>query len=1235
MGPAPSSPGGNDALSEDPLEIGETQDAATAPQVLEDDPEESLFLPEIDSLNVPRDDLLFVQPSDPPSSYRHYEAFSSSQVITGTAPVRQDPAQSDSYRPDAGDLSKTTTESAIEISAAPTSSSQGSNSTSIGPGSRSVVVIPDSQSQQASWSFQPSQTQKDTTGTSEGQLTNYPANFGRIQSQIEARRGLAASDKGPGEDSQAWPDKQASAHSVAGPAAGSDGAAENIQRSHRSHKSQRLGEAAPAGSQGGVPSPGTPQSGQAVLPSDHLVNREVHLSQALESPGQSSPVVNQVAVHESADNISSLQAAHPHIQDETDTESRPGPSRSSDKDPDALVQISFPSKNTKQVVAVETDFEQADVPASSSSHAFLTQIAPSSPHLPHEAQALSRTLPHSQPIFSGQSLPHNIAVSPTKAGSQPILPISPGQISSPFPSVPSQSLQQIGASAPPRPATPSSPISAALSQPATPSSATMSTSGGSKLGFAAQMKAMREANRAKRRAEMSSTPAADTSPVKPTAVPARIEEELAAETPARAGHLDAASDRGRSPSAVPAVRPVEAATQDEMNTSERYPTLVPTQQDRAALRRQSTITAGKPETGRQSGNSLHALPIALIGHQRDAYPTMINNHRDLIAQFLSSGQPDEVLISSVEELLERLRRLTVHPDLDNSETFTQYSVEPWINATWDVDCSVKFRFLKQLCERLRDRELTVAVVAQAGRLLEILETFFAGIKITCNRVDNGHREVQEGCALTINVLSSTDDASTDSMSADLVIALDGSAHAGCSALRLLQDNAGDATPLFVALVVPNTVEHIERCLSSTLSRRQRLRALVNGVSDLRLEAGKLEEGQSSLIDSTGALADYLVNTDADKEWPLATLSMLENLDSQTESDLEPPSTNEPGLAGEKRTRETDEMEVSATGLSKRQRTEQSNGVKHPGLPTTINPLDIEITHISDSISKPSQSLLDTSDLAPAPDMSDTEKRLHSLLQEAQARVAEHAQALAALQYRHEDQRTQLIDTMSERDAAIATAQKAVERMNDLNKTASALRAERDELKTNLMTCQAALLNHSVPERADFERLRQDKEQAVKEKADFERRLKTAQDDLDYARDMYQTSSSQAQALASQTKDLENRLSHTQNRATGEQARARQMTLDAQAKNMARENKQLRQRLEERETSLKLKDEELAKLREASRGRMGTRGSSVPRSPRMASPMKLAAGSPSSRQGSPAAGDLRSKGHQMLHPLRQG
>jgi hypothetical protein len=137
-----------------------------------------------------------------------------------------------------------------------------------------------------------------------------------------------------------------------------------------------------------------------------------------------------------------------------------------------------------------------------------------------------------------------------------------------------------------------------------------------------------------------------------------------------------------------------------------------------------------------------------------------------------------------------------------------------------------------------------------------------------------------------------------------------------------------------------------------------------------------------------------------------------------------------------------------------------------------------------------------------------------------------------------------------------------------------------------------------------------------------------QKDLDYAQEMYQTSSSAAQHLGTANKDLEAALSHMRHLASGEQARAKQMTLDARAQILAKENKQMKATIREQTEALGRKDRELALLKEASRGRMSTRGSSQPRSPRVTSPLKNAAGS---RQTSPSVSELRGK----MHPLRQG
>jgi len=181
-----------------------------------------------------------------------------------------------------------------------------------------------------------------------------------------------------------------------------------------------------------------------------------------------------------------------------------------------------------------------------------------------------------------------------------------------------------------------------------------------------------------------------------------------------------------------------------------------------------------------------------------------------------------------------------------------------------------------------------------------------------------------------------------------------------------------------------------------------------------------------------------------------------------------------------------------------------------------------------------------------------------------------------------------------------------------------------------------LLDHTVPERAEIERIRSEADQARSEKEQVEKRLERLNQEHEYLRSIYQTASQSAQNLSSRTTDLENALAIAQNKATSAQARLRSLGYDAQTSLLRDENKKLKALLKDRETAIKFRDEDLARLKEAHRGRMGTRGTSVPRSPRVGSPMKMAVDGGlkgrGSRQGSPAAGELR-KG-ALLHSLRQ-
>lgn len=828
----------------------------------------------------------------------------------------------------------------------------------------------------------------------------------------------------------------------------------------------------------------------------------------------------------------------------------------------------------------------------------------------------------------------------TRAASLPVAQTSPTLISSPIPAVPSQpadthpaGVQPFGESAPARPLTFST-------SPRTPNH-TMSSSNSQPSSGRGELQARIQAERAKLHAERAARKAAGAN--SNSATPQSANKSSASANANLSIKLASPfvfeHETARSPSAVPAQMPLPVITLEDQTTAGRYETLLPQAQDAAAEDSQNntsrTVDASAHPapsgTGEDSETAnVRAVPIYLIGHQRDQYPQMVYFYRDTIRRFLTSQNPDAPLIAEVERFVERLRHVTLHPDLDNDGTATQYDVQPAQQADWDARCSAKFRFLKDLLAGLKGSQVRIAIVSQPGRISDILETFLQGLGVPYSRP--GSSLASDGQSDGQQVVLLDTDSTTSDKPIDLVVAMDNSVKFDTKPIQELRRNGSKWAP-FITLVVPRSVEHIERCLSTTLPLRAYLRALVSGIHQYKDEAGR--NFTEHVPKKTGqTFAQHLLHIQANEEasshdWPLPPLTDLPDLDSQTDSEQEVANTNNTeanARTGEKRSREPSEDDIATPAdLNKRSRRE-SPQVELPATNEITQHVEaIDVTHISDSMGKPTQPSDASEQLTTStPALSKTEQRLQTLLQEAQDRLEENVKVLSDLQYRYEEQRTDVLRFTAERDDAIATAQQALTRLSEESNKLSNWRVENSSLREQLKEANVRLKEHSVPERAEFETLRLAVAQGVAEKEKLERRLEGASKDTAYVRELYQNSSSTAQAMVVENDELKTQLATAERKAEGEQVKLRQLGHDALTTQLVEENRRLKVVLKEREMGLRLRDEEIARLKEASAGRMGTRGTSVPRSPR-----------PGSRQASPAAGELRGRAAAagMLHPLR--
>lgn len=303
---------------------------------------------------------------------------------------------------------------------------------------------------------------------------------------------------------------------------------------------------------------------------------------------------------------------------------------------------------------------------------------------------------------------------------------------------------------------------------------------------------------------------------------------------------------------------------------------------------------------------------------------------------------------------------------------------------------------------------------------------------------------------------------------------------------------------------------------------------------------------------------------------------------------------------------------------------------HAVTPVTINLQDIEITHISDSIGQQSQAVPYARYIAEI-------QELELALRTTKSRLEEHITALTRLQYEYESQREQLFKATEERDEASAATIHLTTRLTERETIIGTLRAERNILRDQLTESNSALLTHTLPERAEFEALKQALTAAGNARSKAEARVASTNAELGYVRESYQAASNSASSLAANVSDLEAEKTVLERKASGEMARAQQLSKDGANKLLRQEKRRLEAMVRSRDELLARKEEEIARLKEAGRGRMGTRASSVPRSPgpaRLGSPMRLeppGRGLSGSRQASPVNGHVA----RAPHPLRRG
>ncbi|KAF8442632.1 hypothetical protein BGX38DRAFT_777949 [Terfezia claveryi] len=243
-------------------------------------------------------------------------------------------------------------------------------------------------------------------------------------------------------------------------------------------------------------------------------------------------------------------------------------------------------------------------------------------------------------------------------------------------------------------------------------------------------------------------------------------------------------------------------------------------------------------TSPKLGPGEHVVVVGMSTGQKEAYLQNINNTSRSIQEYCSGeSQDDEQVQKDISGLLRTASRIATHLDLATNQPLD------WEQL--DVGYALlhpKFEFLKTFFDAIRYQSLSIAILAEPGKTLDILELFLKGIKIRCRRADGFITVSQDEIDGSVNVLlcsTGPKGARVLGSYASLVIGLDSTFNVEneqVEKFRIHPLNVGRLSPV-LRLVAVNTIEHVMLFLPPQIKHYSPL--VMSYVAILRHQAGSL------------------------------------------------------------------------------------------------------------------------------------------------------------------------------------------------------------------------------------------------------------------------------------------------------------------------------------------------------------------------------------------------------------
>ncbi|KAL1653233.1 hypothetical protein SLS61_004110 [Didymella pomorum] len=615
----------------------------------------------------------------------------------------------------------------------------------------------------------------------------------------------------------------------------------------------------------------------------------------------------------------------------------------------------------------------------------------------------------------------------------------------------------------------------------------------------------------------------------------------------------------------------------------------------------------------------YIIPLYIEGRQRDTYTEYIKHKEDVFNEVSTHEQVQDENLDKIDRAFTYLKAVETHPDLTYAEaesatgSSSRSLADVQHGAQFGIDNSVKFKFLGQLLNNIRNKSMHIVILLDQDNepLFNIVKTFLTAGQYNFKMPTRGHQSMVSPGYLLVTVFEKAKTPVIQGV--HLVICLDG-VQSAAEARQKKAPAAGKIIPVF-HLVIPQTVGHIERYILPTAERRTRIETILAGLYKAQEHdqvGNAIDIDTPSVEEAAQLVATWLFPEEGQEstKWPLPSIGSVKSLiEWDTTQQSTRSAVSSPAPERTKRPLDEDEFDPA-----KRVRyTPQPRMV--PGSSAVHAPED---TRISDSM--PGTAASENARLA-----ADLDKVSTTLHQEREKR-REEAVMWDRQQTEHENRQEQYRKLFNEKAAVDHELKTMSDSRDQLRGKMNAQLDEIGRVREELEALRA--FNSTSADEKDVEiiRLRKELEDAKVELEKARKSAKTQDETMDFLKEQYRKAQVIAGQAQSEVETLASTNAKLSQQASGEAARLKQMHLDRSAKNLMQQNKALQSENAVLKHRLKTVEEELARAKNNSgRSAYGTRGQSTTPQPKTRSRAASPAGGPRVARGGGRISNLVAEG----------